>query len=535
MIRHLVGMADFLYAQPSRKEHAIPRPNIAMDKLKKILKLHYVDQLSIRRIAATLHVSRPTVSFYLKRAEEARISWPIDDGLDDNQIKELLFGKSRPKGEHLGLDLEKIHLEMKKKHVTLELLWLEYRESIPDGLSYSRFCQIYREFKKRLGPVMRFSHKAGEKMFVDFSGDKIPIYKDNLKDVDFFAELYVSVLGASSYLYSEALYSQKLIHFITATVHALEFYGGSPELLVSDNLKSAVKKADRYEPDLNATFEDMADHYGIAVMPTRPYKPRDKAKVEAGVLLVERWILARMRNQKFTSLVDLNNEIRRLVEIINGKPFKRLGHSRKSLFYETDKLALKPLPASRYEIATFKKAKVPLDYHIEIRSNRHHYSVPCRLVGELVNLRITASTVEVFHLGRRVASHLRSYSPGFTTDPAHMPESHRRYAEWTPKKILSFTAKAGPATATFISEVLKSRPHPEQGFRSAIGVIRLAGKYGDDRLENACERAIHARSYKYRSVESILKNGLDRQPLPSGEEIGSHPMHENIRGENYYK
>jgi transposase len=506
-----------------------------MEKLKKILKLHHVDHLSNRKIAKTLHVSHPTVAFYLKHAKEAGISWPVDDGLDDNQLKELLFGKSRPKNEHPGIDLDKIHLEMKKKHVTLELLWLEYRESAPDGLSYSRFCELYRDFKKRLGPVMRFSHKAGEKMFVDFAGDTIPIYNDNLKDVEFFAELYVSALGASSYLYAEALYSQKLIHFITAMVHALEFYGGLPELLVVDNLRAAVKKANRYEPDLNATFEDMAGYYGVAIMPARPYKPRDKAKAEAAVLLAERWILARIRNAKFTSLVGLNNEIRRLVEIINDKPFKRLEHSRKSLFDATDKLAMKPLPASRYEIATYRKAKVSIDYHIEVRSNRHYYSVPYRLVGELVHIRITASTVEVFHLGKRVASHVRSYSPGFTTDPDHMSESHKRYAEWTPEKILSFAEKVGPATATFISEALKSRPHLAQGFRSSIGVIRLANKYGDDRLENACKRAIHARSYRYRSVESILKNGLDRQPLPGGEETGSHPVHENIRGGNYYK
>ncbi len=315
------------------------------------------------------------------------------------------------------------------------LLWLEHKEAFPDGHAYSQFCELYRRWRRHVDVVMRQEHKAGEKLFVDFPGRRIPIYDPNTAQKAFEAELFVAVLGASSYLFAEALRSQELLHWVTGHVHAFEFFIGCPAIVVPDNLRSGVSRPHRYEPDVNATYQDMAAHYGVAVIPARAYKPRDTAKVEAGVLLAERWIMARLRNERFTSLADANAAIAALVEWVNARPFKRLDGSRRALFEALDRPALRPLPAQRYEFALWRRAKVNIDYHIELRSERHYYSVPYRLVGEVVDLRCSAGTVEVFSRGRRVASHLRCFTPGYSTDAAHMPESHRRHAEWTPSRI----------------------------------------------------------------------------------------------------
>jgi len=304
--------------------------------------------------------------------------------------------------------------------------------------------------------------------------------------------------------------------------------------VVCDNLRSGVTRPHRYEPDVNATYQEMAAHYNIAIIPTRTYKPRDKAKVEAGVLLAERWIIARLRHRHFTSLAEANAAIAECVEQLNARPFKKLDGSRRSLFEALDRPALRPLPPERYEFATWKRAKVNIDYHIE--ADHHYYSVPYQLVGKTVEVRSSAGTIEVFYSSKRVASHLRSFlRHKHTTDPAHMPESHRRYAQWTPSRIVNWAAATGPSTAKLIEEILASRPHPEQGFRSALGVIRLADRYGKERLEAACKRALHLRAYSYRSVQSILAHGLDKQPLPAPRPGRGHPRHHNVRGSTYYR
>jgi len=514
----------------------VSRPHISMRKVRDVLRLRFSEGLSLREVAASLQIPHTTVADHVRRATAAGLGWPLPDDLDDDALEARLFAAAAaPVAPRPTPDWPTVHRELRGPHVTLMLLWLEYRETFPDGYAYSQYCELYRRWRRHIDVVMRQEHKAGEKLFVDFPGRRIPIYDERLGVVAFEAELFVAVLGASSYLYAEAVRSQELLHWVTAHCHAFEAIGGCPAIVVCDNLRSGVTRANRYEPDVNATYQEMAAHYGVAIIPTRSYKPRDKAKVEAGVLLAERWIMARLRNERFTSLGEANAEIARLTEWVNKRPFKKLAGSRQSLFEEIDRPALRPLPANRYEFALWKKAKVNIDYHIEVRSEHHYYSVPHRLAGETVEVRLSATTVEVFSRHQRVASHVRSYTSGFTTDPAHMPESHRRHAEWTPSRIVSWADRTGPATASLVEAVMAARPHPEQGFRSCLGIIRLADRYGADRLEAACVRALAARAHSYKSVDSILRTGLDRQPLPAEDPSRVHPDHDNLRGPDYYQ
>ncbi len=516
----------------------MPRPHISMRKIRDALRLSVEEGLSLRDVAASLQMPFTTVGDHLRRAKAAGLSWPLPEGLDDVALEARLFASdAAPAAETRPLpDWAKVHVELRRPHVTLMLLWLEHKEAFPDGYSYSQFCDLYRRWQRRIDVVMRQEHKAGEKLFVDFPGRRVPIWDERIGELAFEAELFVAVLGASSYLFAEAVRSQELLHWVTAHVHAFEALGGCPAIVVCDNLRSGVTRPHRYEPDVNTTYQEMAAHYRVAVIPTRSYKPRDKAKVEAGVLLAERWIMARLRNERFTSLGEANAEIGRLVEWVNARPFKKLAGSRRSLFEELDRPALRPLPADRYEFAVWRKARVNIDYHLELRTDRHYYSVPYRLAGETVDVRCSAATVEVFQAHRRVASHVRKYTPGYSTDAAHMPESHRRHAAWTPSRIIAWAAKTGPATARLAEAVMAARPHPEQGFRSCLGIVRLGDRYGAERLEAACERALVVRAHSYRSVESILRTGLDRQPLPATDgPPRAHPSHDNVRGPDYYQ
>jgi transposase len=505
-----------------------------MRKIRDVLRLTFDQGLSLREVASSLSMPYSTVGIYLRRAKLAGLSWPLSDELFDDELEARLFpGEVKLVATKPGPDFAYVHKELRKKGVQLTLLWFEYREIHPDGYSYSQFCFLYRQWRRHVDVVMRQDHKGGE-LFVDFPGMRIPIYDAATLMVSFQAELFVAVLGASSYLFAVALRSQELEHWVAAHVDCFEFLGGVPSKVTSDNLKSGVTKAHRYEPDVNATYQDMASHYGTAIIPARPYKPRDKAKVEAGVQFAERWIIARLRRTHFTTLGALNEAILELVEVINLRPFKKLEGTRASLFEEIDRPTLAPLPAMRYEFATWRQARVNIDYHVEI--DRHYYSVPYTLAREVVDVRVTSTVVEVFVKGRRVAAHQRSYDRGrHVTDAAHMPDSHRRYLEWTPGRIVAWANKTGPATGAFITELLTRRPHPEQGFRSALGVLRLAKRYGDARLEAACQRASACQSFSYKSVESILKHNLDQQPLGERTPPRAHATHPNVRGPNYYQ
>jgi transposase len=511
------------------------RPRSAMRKIRDVLRLNLGEKLSRRTVGAAVGLPYTTVADYLMRARAAGLGWPLPEAMDDAALEARLFpaaptvAAARPPPDFAG-----VHAELRRKGVTLELLWVEYREREPGGYGYSQFCNLYRRWQRRVDVVMRQEHRAGEKLFVDFPGQTVPLVDPATGEVT-QAEIFVAVLGASNYTYAEAVPSQALPHWVAAHVHAFAYFGGCPQVLVPDNLKAGVARAHRYEPDLNRTYAEMAAHYGCAVIPARPNKPRDKAKAENGVLLVERWILARLRKRTFCALAELNAAIHGLLEELNRRPFKKLPGSRRSLFEALDRPALKPLPGRPYEYATWKLAKVNVDYHVE--AERHWYSVPYQLAGERVDVRLTATTVEAFHRGRRVASHVRGSQPfRFTTDPAHMPASHRAHLEWTPGRILRWARASGPQTAELVEGVLASRPHPEQGFRSCLGILRLGKHYGDQRLEAACGRALALRAFSYRSVESILRTGLDRQPLLAlvPPPVPLHP-HENLRGPGYYR
>ncbi len=506
-----------------------------MRKIREILRLVIGEGRSVRHAAAATRVPASTVSDQLARARRAGLGWPLPDDLDDARLEARLFAPVAPPrapGRPVP-DWPTVNRELRRKGVTLQLLWLEHREQHPDGFGYSWFCHAYRAWQGRLDAVMRQEHRAGEKLFVDWAGQTLPIVDPDTGEVR-QAQLFVAVLGASSHTYAEAFASQALPDWIAAHVHAFTFFEGCPEIIVPDNLKAAVIRPHRHEPELNRTYEEMAAHFGAVVIPARSGRPRDKAKVEAGVLLAERWILAALRHRTFFSLAEANAAIRERLDWLNRRPFKRLPGSRRELWETIDRPALRPLPATPYEYATWKGATVHIDYHVEV--DRHWYSVPFQLVGQECDIRVTAGVVEVFHKGRRVASHPRSAKVrSFTTVLGHMPESHRRHAEWTPTRITAWAERTGPATAGLVAAIMASRPHPEHGFRSCLGILRLGRRYGDERLEAACARALAIRALSYRSVESILKAGLDGQPLPGSEPVIAIGDHANVRGAAYYE
>jgi transposase len=506
-----------------------------MRNIREILRLKHQCNCSIREISQSCGIGRGTVGDYLHRAKAAGLDWPLPDELSDTALEQLLFPSSAPRVTRSRCipDFHEVHKELQsRKKVPLNLLWQEYKEQHPDGYQYSWFCHSYRDWAARLDVVMRHEHRAGEKLFVDYAGQTVDIV-DAATGAISKAQIFVAVLGAGSYTYAEATASQNLEDWIGSHVRAFSFYGGVPEAVVPDNLKSGVSKACRYEPDINPTYNDLARHYQTVILPARVRKPRDKAKAEAGVLLVERWILARLRKHTFFSLDELNREIKRLLRDLNNKPFKKLPGSRKSRFEEIDKPALKPLPSVPYELAYWKKATVHIDYHVEVE--RHYYSVPYTLVKKKLDIRYTASTVECFYRNKRVASHVRDNRPGHhSTVKEHMPVSHRKYLEWTPDRFKRWAAKIGPQTLLLTETLLVKRMHPQQAYRSLLGILRLGKSYGDGRLEAACKRALHINALSYRSIESILKNGLDQKPLPGTCAKTTPVKHKNIRGAGYY-
>ena len=462
------------------------------------------------------------------------MSWEEVVEMDAGTLEARLFP---PEGESSARPLpnwSEIYRELKRPGVTLQLLWEEYKESHSDGYQYSRFCDLYRRWRGKLDLSMRQDHKAGEKLFVDYSGLTVSVCDPKTGEKR-EAQIFVAVLGASNYSYAEATWTQSLPDWIGSHVRAFEFLGGVPSLVVPDNLRSGVAKACRYEPEVNPTYNDLATHYGTAVIPARVRKPKDKAKAEAGVQLTQRWILARLRNRVFFSLGEVNAAIREHLERLNTRPFQKLEGSRRSQFEALDQPALKPLPSSRYEYAEWRKARVGADYHVEV--DEHFYSVPYQLVGQELDVRLTAQTMECLHGGKRVACHVRSRGKGkSTTLVEHMPRQHRHYAEWTPPRLVKWAHETGPSTAEAVEGILTSKAHPHQGFHSCLGLRRLAQRYGAERLEAACRRAVRIHGLSYKSIRSILKRGLDRQEL--GAETPSAPLpidHDNIRGATYYQ
>ncbi|MPZ13491.1 MAG: IS21 family transposase [Chloroflexi bacterium] len=493
--------------------------------------------LTYRQIGQSVGISASTVQGYLDRARRAGVRWPLPEDMDGAGLEARLFKRSdedtrsgRPEPNWLA-----VHRERKQgKHVTLQLPHLEYKAVHPDGWGYTQFCAHYHRWLGRQHVVMRLEYAAGERMFVDFCGDTMPITDPDTGEIA-QAQVFVSVLGASGYLYGEATAGQDLVSWLNAHANALEFYRGSPRVVVPDNLKAGVTKACWYDPELNPSYLELARHYAMAVLPTRPYHPRDKAAVEAAVQVAERWVLAPLRKWQFFSLGELNAAITEQVAFVNDRPFRGQKTSRRQLFEELERAALQPLPPTRYELATWKPAKVNIDCHVECAE--HYYSVPYQLAREAVDVRATARVVEIFHRGRRVASHLRAYGRRrFITNPDHMPAAHRAHLEWTPSRLVVWGRSVGPAVAELIETILSTRPHPEHGYRACLGLMRLVKHYGRERVQAACERALATGGVSYRSVDTILKNGLDRVPVGGEGPVPGAPIqHANLRGPAYYQ
>ena len=507
-----------------------------MRKIREILRLKHEAGLTNRQIAHSCGLSRSTIANYLERAGKAELAWPLPDTLDEEKLHQRLFGDTPPVVPTRPLpDMAHIHKELRRKHVTLQLLWEEYRAEHPNGYSYTQFCEHYKRWKAPLEVTLRQRHIAGEKTFLDWAGKTLS-WTDPESGQDHPAFLFVAVLGASNYTFAEAFADQTLDSWIEAHIHMVEFYDGVTRLWVPDNAKTGVVKPCYYEPQIHDTYQELADHYNTAILPTRTYAARDKAKVENAVLNAERRILARLRDQDFFSLGAISVAIRPCLKELNARPFQKMAGSRRELFQELDQPVLRPLPSQRYQLGEWKQAKANIDYHVQV--DWHYYSVPYQLTQQPIEVRLSARTVELFHKGRRIAAHARSRVKGsFTTDPAHRPKAHEKYLDWTPSRLLNWARDIGPQCAQAVTHILENKPHPEQGYRSCMGILRLATGYGHERMEAACRRALALDAVTYPSIASILKTKLDQQPLPEDEEQApsSVAVHDNIRGEAYYQ
>ena len=510
---------------------------LTMRNIRQILRQKLVLHRTNRDIAASVGRSPATVSNIVVAAKKAEITWARVEEMSDEALEVAFYGApeaaapSRPPP-----DLAAIHVERRRPGVTLALLHEEYLAAHPDGYRYTQYCELYRQWVKKKKLTMRIDHVAGDKAFVDYSGDKLHIVDQETGECR-PVELFVGVLGASNYTFVDVTMSQGGADFIATHIRMLEYFGGVPKALVPDQLKSAVTRSCWYDPKIQRTYEAMAEHYETAVMPARPRKPRDKAKAEVGVQVVQRWILARLRNETFYSLDDLRARVAELLEDLNSRPMKKLGGvTRRQLFERLERAELQPLPRERFAFCEWKECRVNIDYHVEV--DHHFYSVPHELVGEIVSARITTSTVEIIHRDKRICSHVRSYVRGkHTTKTEHMPLAHQKHLEWTPSRIIEWARQTGPKTAELAEAIMKERRHPEQGYRSCLGLLRLGKTYGAYRLEAACARAVVVRARSYRNVKSILDKGLDRVPLP---DLPDDPppqqpeVHGNIRGPHYW-
>lgn len=508
---------------------------LSMRKISEILRQRYELKHSYRDIGHSLNISISTVALYLTQARRANIEWPLPSNITEQELHDLIFLPPIKSDSEKPLpDFEKIHQEYRKKGVTLRLLWREYRDIHPKGLSYNRFCNRYQAYAKTIEPVMRQTHKAGEKTFVDYAGLTVEWIDQFTGEIN-EAQIFVGALGASQFIFCEATASQALPDWISSHVRMWEYFGGVSDMVVPDNLKSAVIKSHRYDPDINANYQHLSQHYGFAIVPARAREPKDKAKVENAVGIVTRQIFAPLRHVTFTSIGEINAAIKPRLLALNNQQFQKMKTSRRELFEKIDKPALKPLPPARYQYEDWVKAKIHIDYHFVF--DRHYYCVPYQYIHKEVEIRATAKTVECLYQGKRIASHVRSYvKHGYTTLKEHMPPSHRAHAEWGPERLRRWAKKIGMQTALFLNTMIESKPFPEQAYRACLGLLRLAERYGENRLEKACVIALSAGATRYQHVESILKKQLDKLPSAENQEAENIvTKHENIRGAQYYK
>ena len=516
----------------------MPAERTAMRTIKEILRLKFEAKLSQRQIARSLNIGLGTVSLHINRAKEAGLSWPLPNEMDDKRLELLLFPNRQTSTQpgHVEPDYTSMHQELKRKGVTKQLLWEEYKHVHGDnGYQYSQFCQRYRDWVGMQKRSMRQVHKAGEKLFVDYCGPTVAIVNPATGEIR-EAQIFVATWGASNYTYAQASWTQNKADWIDAHVNAFEFFGGAPEVIVPDQLKSAVTTHCRYEPGINSSYQHMASHYKTAIIPARPYKPKDKAKVENAVLVVERWIIARLRHQTFFTLAELNHHIRFLLNDLNRRPFKKLPGCRLSQFEALDKPAMRTLPSVRYQYTEFKLVRVNIDYHIEY--DKHFYSVPHHLVKHQLEAQASRDGIALFFKGQQVARHARSARQGgYTTDATHMPQAHRKQAQWSPGRLMNWAKGMGPNVLLMTQAMLERKAHPEQAYRSCLGLLNLSKTYDAKRLDNACQRAMSIGSPNLKSIKSILQQGLDQLALPIEEQDKDNTLandHNNIRGPEYY-
>ncbi len=505
-----------------------------MRKISEVLRLRYELKRSLRDIARSLNIGTTSVSDYLARARAAGVEWPLPEDMSEQDLFNKLFLPSKNNSKKRPLpDWEYVYQELRKKGVTLQLLWREYRDTHPSGLSYTQFCERYRAYTKATTPVMRQIHKGGEKTFVDYAGMTVP-WTDLRTGEIHQAQIFVGTLGASQFTFVEATETQSIPDWIQSHIRMWEFFGGVSEVVVPDNLKSGVTKAHKYDPDINTNYQHVGEHYGFAIVPARVAEPKDKAKVENAVGCIEKQILAPMRHMTFTSITEINAEIKpRLIAFLQ-KSFQKMKTSRQELFEAVDKPALKPLPPEKYQYAEWKHAKIHIDYHFLF--DDHYYSVPYKYIHNEVEIRATAKSVECFHQGKRIASHPRSHLKyKHSTLKDHMPPAHRAHAEWSPERMKRWANKIGPHTMKFIERLISSRAFPEQSYRTCLGVLRLGSRYGENRLEKACAIACESDVTRYQQIEAILKNKIDTLPHSHVSNTPVITSHENIRGSNYYK
>jgi transposase len=504
-----------------------------MRQLREILRQKLLLKRSHRDVARSVGVSPGSVGSAVSRAKLVGLDWTAIESLADDALDERLYGsRGGARDDRAMPDPQAIHRELRRAGVTLQLLHVEYLQEHPDGYRYTKFCDVYREWLARRSPTMRQVHVAGEKCFVDFSGKKPHIVDAETGEL-VEVELFVGVLGASNLTFARAVRTQQIRDWIDCHVRMFALFGGVAGAVVPDQLRTGVTKPCRYEPEVQRTYEELAQHYGTAILPARAAHPRDKAKVEVAVQIAQRWILARLRNQTFFSIAELNARIAELTADLNARTMRTYGASRAQLFERYERAALRPLPAEPYECAEWKWPKVNIDYHVEF--DHHYYSVEHTLLHEQVEVRATVAVVEIYVNGLRHCSHARSYKRGgFTTKPEHMPVAHRAHAEWSPSRLISWGATIGPSTASLIEKILEGRPHPEHGYRSCLGILRLSKRYGHDRLEVAAARALAVGARSYRHVDSILKHGLDRDSREEAPTTIPRPAHKNVRGRDYY-
>lgn len=510
------------------------KQRISMNKIREIIRLNQQANLSQRAIARTLNISRPVVKEYIAKIEKAGLRYDHIREMDDDTLLQLITNKVKPNSKRYDVLQQKFdyfHKELKRTGVTLERLWQEYRSEHADGFSYSQFCYHFQLWRNASELTMHIDHKAGDKMFSDFSGKKFEIVDKHTGEIQ-EAETFVAVLGASQYTYVEAVASQKKHDWINANQNSLHFFGGVPAAIVPDCLKSAVTKVDRYEPDINPEYADFADHYQTTILPARSKHPKDKALVEGAVRILYMWIYAALRNRIFHSIKELNGAIQQQLVIYNNKPMQKLNISRKQLFDDIEKDALKPLPVDKYIIRHFKKLKAQFNYHIYLSDDKHYYSVPYRYRGKQMTVVYSESIVEIFYKNTRVAFHGRNQiANGYTTIKQHMPTHHQSYGDWSPARFINWASTMGTHVQTVIKTILAQHQHPEQRYKTCMGILNLAKKYNNDKLDKACEKAIYFNYFSYKGIKNILDKKLENYQHDLFKPL---PYHSNVRGNKYY-